>query len=175
MTNRYKWVVWYTTETKWHAAGMNERITYHNFDIFSYGVFPLPCKLPLLCLNCSLLLVIFTFLIISCLPGVLGMCCHELTGRRTPKGHRQHVVRGEINGLRSGDTRRQVAATIPFVWHARFNEKSLSLWQNFVAVTGRTNSNWFEFVRHVAATKWHKLSLTPMQYTLGDMSQRPVA
>ena len=28
--------------------------------------------------------------------------------------------------------------------------KSLSLWQNFVAAICRTNSNWFEFMRHIA-------------------------
>ena len=30
--------------------------------------------------------------------------------------------------------------------------KSSSLRQNFVAAIRRTNSNWFEFVRHIAAT-----------------------
>ena len=31
--------------------------------------------------------------------------------------------------------------------------KCLSLQKNFVAAICRTNSNWFEFVRHIAATK----------------------
>jgi len=31
--------------------------------------------------------------------------------------------------------------------------KSLLLRQNFVAAIYGTNSNWFEFVRHIAATK----------------------
>ena len=43
---------------------------------------------------------------------------------------------------------RQVAATNRLVWHV----KSLSLRPNFVAAICRTNSNWFEFVRHIAAT-----------------------
>ena len=45
--------------------------------------------------------------------------------------------------FRSGHTRRQVAATIPFVWHARFNEKLLSLRQNFV---GRKKSHKLKLV-----------------------------
>ena len=66
-------------------------------------------------------------------------------------------------------TRGQVASTIPFVWHACFNEKSLSLRQNFVAATGGTNSNWF-WVR--ASGRSDKMTQI---FTVADTVQRPVA
>ena len=55
-------------------------------------------------------------------------------------------------------TRRQIAATRRSNKFCRVNKrillKILSPRQNFVAATCRTTSNWFNFVRHVAATKF---------------------
>ena len=57
--------------------------------------------------------------------------------------------------------------------------KSLSLRQNFVAAICRTNWNWFEFVRHIAATyRSDKLSasdLLQQQCRQGDLSPGRVA
>jgi len=51
-------------------------------------------------------------------------------------------------------------------------KKSLSLRQRFVFVTGHTNFKWSEFVRQVAATKWHKLALSPHVHCPSDLSMR---
>ena len=51
-------------------------------------------------------------------------------------------------------SRRHVAATNRFVCTGEFLWKSLSLQQNFVAATSRTDSVWFDFLRLVAATKF---------------------
>ena len=45
-------------------------------------------------------------------------------------------------------------ATHGFVCTGKFLWKSLSLQQNFVAATSRTNSIWFDYLRHVAVTKF---------------------
>ena len=62
------------------------------------------------------------------------------------------------NLLRPEHTRRQIAATRRSNKFCRVNKrillKILSPRQNFVAATCRTKSNWFNFVRHVAATKF---------------------
>ena len=62
-----------------------------------------------------------------------------LSGRRT------HSVKAETHDAtnRCDTSPRQVAATNRLVWHVKI----------IVAAICRTNSNWFEFVRHVAATK----------------------
>ena len=49
---------------------------------------------------------------------------------------------------------RHIAATNRFVCTAEILWKSSSLQQNFVAATSRTNSVWFDFLQHVAATKF---------------------
>ena len=61
-------------------------------------------------------------------------------------------------------------------------EKILSPRQNFVAATCRTKSNWFNFVRHVAATKFCLgdkilIDLPPNVevFTPGDLSLQPIA
>ena len=61
--------------------------------------------------------------------------------------------------------RRHIAATNRFVCTGEILWKSLSLQQNFVAATSRTNSVRFDFLQHVAATKfcdrdkdYHKIS-----------------
>ena len=71
--------------------------------------------------------------------------------------------------LRSGHTgrhvagnrlQRQVAATVFFVWHARFLNlriKGLLRGKTFVPVTCRMKFSWLEFVRHEAGTKWPQL------------------
>ena len=50
--------------------------------------------------------------------------------------------------------RGHITATNRFVCTGEFLWKSLSLQQNFVAATSRTNSVWFDFLRLVAATKF---------------------
>ena len=50
--------------------------------------------------------------------------------------------------------RRHIAATNNFVCTGEIWWKSLSLQQNFVAATSHTNSVWFDFLQHVAATKF---------------------
>ena len=46
--------------------------------------------------------------------------------------------------------------------------KSLSLQPNFVAATSRTNSVWFDFLQHVAATKvdWANLIVGSIKFTV---------
>ena len=60
--------------------------------------------------------------------------------------------------------------------------KILSPRQNFVAATCRTKSNWFNFVRHVAATKFcrgDKILINQASnveaFTPGDLSLQPIA
>ena len=60
--------------------------------------------------------------------------------------------------------------------------KILSPRQNFVAATCRTKSNWFDFVRHVAATKFcrgDKILINQASnveaFTPGDLSLQPIA
>ena len=48
----------------------------------------------------------------------------------------------------------------------------MSLRQNFVAVISRTNSDQFEFVRLIAATKLAKAALSHRVYTSGNKSLR---
>ena len=45
--------------------------------------------------------------------------------------------------------RQQVAATNRLLWHV----KIIAAATEFVAAICRTNSNWFEFVRHITAAK----------------------
>ena len=60
--------------------------------------------------------------------------------------------------------------------------KILSQRQNFVAATCCTKSNWFDFVRHVAATKFCRgdkilINLPPnvKAFTPGNLSLQPIA
>ena len=48
---------------------------------------------------------------------------------------------------------RHIAATNHFMCNREFLWKSLSLQQNFIAVTSCTNSVWFDFLQHIATTK----------------------
>ena len=64
----------------------------------------------------------------------------------------------------------------------RILSKILSPQQNFVAATCRTKSNWFNFVRHFAATKFCRgdkilIDLPPNveEFTRGDLSLQPIA
>ena len=64
----------------------------------------------------------------------------------------------------------------------RILSKILSLRQNFVAATCRRKSNWFNFVRHVAATKFCRgdkilIDLPPKieVFTPGHLSLQPIA
>ena len=88
--------------------------------------------------------------------------------------------------LRPEHTRRQSAATRRSNKFHRVNKrillKILSPRQNFVAATCRTKSNWFDFVRHVAATKFCRgdkilINLPPNveAFTPGDLSLQPIA
>ena len=66
--------------------------------------------------------------------------------------------------------------------NSRILSKILSPRQNFVAATCCTKSNWFNFVRHVAATKFCRgnkilIDLPPNveAFTPGDLSLQPIA
>ena len=71
-----------------------------------------------------------------------------------------------------GDTSEQQLALCvleKFLW------KSLSLQQNYVAATSHTNSVWFDFLQHVAATKFccrAKIFTKILQYTWSDLLLR---
>ena len=81
-----------------------------------------------------------------------------------------------VVATRHGDTLQgHVAGTNHFVCTREFLWKSLSVQWNVVAVTSHTNSVWFDFLRHVAATKFcwgdkdfHKI----LQYAQTDLSLR---
>ena len=62
-----------------------------------------------------------------------------------------NIVKAETHDAtnRCDTSPRQVAATNRLVWHV----KIIVAATEFVAAICRTNSNWFEFVRHIAATK----------------------
>ena len=67
------------------------------------------------------------------------------------------VVLSSISCLNSYTHNRRVELIqchFDFVCTAEFLWKSLSLQQNFVAATSRTDSVWFDFLRLVAATKF---------------------
>ena len=68
--------------------------------------------------------------------------------------------------------RRYIAATNCFVCTGEILWKSLSLQQNYVAATSHTNSVWFDFLQHVAATKF---SSTHEAIYHRDVSSRHVA
>ena len=81
---------------------------------------------------------------------------------------------------------RQIAATRRSNKFCHVNKRILlqilSPRQNFVAATCRTKSNWFNFVRHVAATKfcrgdkiliYQASNVEP--FTPGDLSLQPIA
>ena len=87
---------------------------------------------------------------------------------------------------RGNKSLQHVAATHPSNKFHRVNRrilsKILSPRQNFVAATCCTKSNWFNFVRHVAATKFCRgdkilINLPPNveAFTPGDLSLQPIA
>ena len=97
---------------------------------------------------------------------------HSVTPKRIPTESIVSSVEAVLSrqpDLRPRHTMRQIAATrrrdrllqqiaSSDMW------KSLSPRQNFVAAICRMNSNWFEFVRQIAATKWVQATLSQRVY-----------
>ena len=68
-----------------------------------------------------------------------------------------------------------IMETNHFVCTGEILWKNLSLQQNFVAATSHTNSVWFDFLQHVAATKFccrAKIFTKILQYTRSDLLLR---
>ena len=100
-------------------------------------------------------------------PRTPGMDSPLGLSRPVDRGLEDKILRGECFKVvthsatsRCNTSRRHVAATNRFMCTGEFLWKSLSLQQYFVAAVSRTNSNWFDFLRLVAATKWLNLVLS---------------
>ena len=126
-------------------------------------------KAPVLCLSIQLVWrsVLNSFCselntISQKLHAVLSSSLEEIRkGRYTLGDKLQQHVAATYHSMCTGratscsnKVRRHFAATNRFVCTGEFLWKSLSLQQNFVSATSRTDSVWFDFLRLVAATKF---------------------